>query len=309
MVNTPVLFETFARPQYARQVFDAIKANKPKKLYFYSNKARADRPEEIKNNEVIRSWAKEVDWDCELHTFFREEYVDVYTSLNGALDWVFKNEPEAIILEDDCVPTSAFFSFCDQMVEKFRDEKNVWCISGDNYLDYKPEGADFFFSQYHFMFGWASWRDRWEQIIWDNLDIASFIRENVLAGRFKTNMQLKKRYKELSYIKEKVDSTHCWDYAFGFAIDLNKGVTVHPKEHLVTCVGMLGAHSQLVEKSMFDIEANPSSSTYLISLDNKLIAPDKQYDYLFFKKFERYQSLTSRIRRFIKREIKRFFNK
>ena len=24
---------------------------------------------------------KEIDWDCELHTFFREEYVDVYTCL------------------------------------------------------------------------------------------------------------------------------------------------------------------------------------------------------------------------------------
>lgn len=39
-MDTAVLFETFARPQYARQVFDQIKKAKPKKLYFYSNKAR-----------------------------------------------------------------------------------------------------------------------------------------------------------------------------------------------------------------------------------------------------------------------------
>jgi len=78
-MDTAVLFETFARPQYARQVFDQIKKAKPKKLYFYSNKARVDRPDEVRNNEEIRSWVKEIDWDCELHTFFREEYVDVYT--------------------------------------------------------------------------------------------------------------------------------------------------------------------------------------------------------------------------------------
>lgn len=53
---------------------------------------------------------KEVDWDCELHTFFREEYVDVYTSVRGAMDWVFDNEEQAIILEDDCVPSVAFLS-------------------------------------------------------------------------------------------------------------------------------------------------------------------------------------------------------
>ena len=50
-MDTAVLFETFARPQYARQVFDQIKKAKPKKLYFYSNKARVDRPDEVRNNE------------------------------------------------------------------------------------------------------------------------------------------------------------------------------------------------------------------------------------------------------------------
>lgn len=53
-MDTAVLFETFARPQYARQVFDQIKKAKPKKLYFYSNKARVDRPDEVRNNEEIR---------------------------------------------------------------------------------------------------------------------------------------------------------------------------------------------------------------------------------------------------------------
>lgn len=109
-MDTAVLFETFARPQYARQVFDQIKKAKPKKLYFYSNKARVDRPDEVRNNEEIRSWVKEIDWDCELHTFFREEYVDVYTSVQGAMDWVFENEEQAIVLEDDCVPSVAFLS-------------------------------------------------------------------------------------------------------------------------------------------------------------------------------------------------------
>jgi hypothetical protein len=92
-----------------RQGKDQIKKAKPKKLYFYSNKARVDRPDEVRNNEEIRSWVKEIDWDCELHTFFREEYVDVYTSVQGAMDWVFENEEQAIVLEDDCVPSVAFF--------------------------------------------------------------------------------------------------------------------------------------------------------------------------------------------------------
>ena len=132
MVVTPVLFETFIRDDYARQVFDVIKRAKPLKLYFYSNKGR-NQGDEIEKNDRIRSWVKEIDWDCELHTFFREECVDVYTSLKGAVDWVFETEESVIVLEDDVVPTFAFFDFCDQMITKFKDDHRVWNISGDNF--------------------------------------------------------------------------------------------------------------------------------------------------------------------------------
>ena len=43
MVETPVLFITFVRPDYARQTWEGIKAAKPKTLYFYSNKGREEK--------------------------------------------------------------------------------------------------------------------------------------------------------------------------------------------------------------------------------------------------------------------------
>ena len=128
MVQTPVLFETFVRIDYARKVWDAIKTAQPKKLYFYSNKGRKDIEGEIEKNDEIRSWIKEIDWDCDLHTWFRDECVNQYISLKGAMDWVFSNEEQAIVLEDDCVPSLAFFSYCDQLLEKFKNDKRVWLI-------------------------------------------------------------------------------------------------------------------------------------------------------------------------------------
>ena len=53
MVETPVLFETFVRVDYARQVWNAIKKAQPKKLYFYSNKGRAEKEgEDSKNGRI-----------------------------------------------------------------------------------------------------------------------------------------------------------------------------------------------------------------------------------------------------------------
>ena len=53
MVETPVLFITFVRSGYARQTWEGIKAAKPKTLYFYSNKGRAEKEGEIERNEEI----------------------------------------------------------------------------------------------------------------------------------------------------------------------------------------------------------------------------------------------------------------
>lgn len=248
MVNTPVLFETFVRVDYARQVWDAIKAAQPKKLYFYSNKGRAEKEGEIERNNEIRSWVNEIDWDCELHTWFREECVDVYTSLKGAISWLFENEESGIVLEDDCVPTPAFFSFCDQMIEKYKDNMKVWYISGDNFLNNNPSNQDYIFSHNHWLYGWASWRSRWEQLSWDGVPFDSIIGSELYKDFYKTKGQIQFRKKELIRIKEFVNRTNCWDFIFGITADLKGALRVVPREHLITNVGLQGEHSSIATK-------------------------------------------------------------
>lgn len=48
--------------------------------------------------------------------------------------WVFEKEEQAIILEDDCIPNLDFFRYCDEMLEKYKDDERVMMVSGSNYL-------------------------------------------------------------------------------------------------------------------------------------------------------------------------------
>ncbi len=85
MVNTPVLFVPFARPEYAFKTFEAIKNAKPKKLYFYSDKARENMSDEVISNNQIRALVNDIDWNCELKTFFREKHSDAFILHFGVL--------------------------------------------------------------------------------------------------------------------------------------------------------------------------------------------------------------------------------
>lgn len=243
-MNTAVLFETFARPQYARQVFDQIKKAKPKKLYFYSNKARMDRPDEVRNNEEIRSWVKEVDWDCELHTFFREEYVDVYTSVRGAMDWVFDNEEQAIILEDDCVPSVAFFEYCDFFLDKYKEDKSIGFISGANYLkSYVPEKEiDHIYCNLFCFYGFATWKDRWKTLDF-NITCEEFIEKSYINRYYRGKKESIIMAQYFMGVDDFVKRTHCWDYIFNLNSFKNDWYGVYPIVNLVMNIGACGVHT------------------------------------------------------------------
>ena len=158
-LTSPVLFLIFNRPETTQQVFSAIRKAKPPRLYVAADGPRSDYPNEDEKCEHSRKIATNVDWDCEVKTLFRDQNIGCRLAVGQAIYWFFEQEPEGIILEDDCLPSQSFFWFCQEMLEYFRNDKAVGVICGfySNELEYKPS-ASFFFSRYLRVWGWAGWR-------------------------------------------------------------------------------------------------------------------------------------------------------
>lgn len=297
MVQTAVLFETYIRDEYARKVFDAIKAAQPKKLYFYSNKALDDHPDDVRRNENIRSWVKEVDWDCELHTWFRDKQVDVYTSTQCATSWVFEHEEQAIILEDDCVPSLAFFDFCDKMLEKYRDNPMIWSICGNNWMeDYNPHGYDILFTKDMHFYGWASWRDRWEKINWEYDFIADYEKSGFFDAFF--NTEKKRRYYKRHYADshEFLNRTHVWDYLFVNTGWHHNAFGIYPARNLVENIGLEGSHNKQKRKEIWNAPVTYDKPTYDVVNIPPFVQEDPMVeDRIFYLSRYRYTTLKYRI--------------
>lgn len=250
MVDVPVLFETFARPEYARQAFDAIKQAKPRTLYFYSNKARSDRPDEVERNNVVREYIKEIDWDCDLHTFLRDEYVDVFTSLWGSLDWFFSNVDCGIVIEEDVVTCPAFYDYMTQLLNKYKDTKNVWLISGDNALpQYSPKRMSYFPSRFADIYGWGSWADRWNSMDREMAQWPSFRHSKEFTSYYGNWMQrfLQKKYFDQVYNNK--ENYHSWDIVLHYNMALNNGYCLMPFTNMVADIGVSGANHNSGQES------------------------------------------------------------
>lgn len=280
MVQNPVLFITFVRPEYARRSWDAIKAAKPKTLYFYSNKGREEKDGEIKRNEEIRSYIKEIDWECDLHTWFRDKTVNVYESLYGAISWLFENEDQGIILEEDCVASLAFFDYCDKLLPRYKEDYRIWIISGDNYYEKINFGPfDYFYSQDMQIFGWASWKSRWNQVDWNKgLDIKNLILERVLDSAFRTRVKRRIYKKLINKLGDFIQETKCWDYTFLTYGIGNNSLSVVPARHLVMNIGLDGTHNHHEKVKPWNLPVSYLDPIFPVENKPAFIQPNLKYD-------------------------------
>lgn len=291
--DAAVLLIAFGRVDYARKTFEAIKAAKPSKFYFYTNAGRPDHPDECRRNDIVKSMAKEVDWPCEFKTWFREEPVGVLDSIRLAINWVFENEEKAIVMEEDCVGAPAWFTFANEMLEMYKDEKRIWMIGGSNYAEgYNPLGYSYHFSRNFFINGWASWRDRWQKVDWEHLDYLSILKEGVIDSYYPTTKERNYHKDNLKRNASVLAQNKCWDFAFWYTAVANNAYSITPSYHLVQNIGVEGVHQgplgrlQLLLGNKLQIPYNPITFTQDILDSNnqpKFLHPNAEFDKKVYK--------------------------
>lgn len=165
-VDIPVLLIFFNRPDKIEQVFQQVKKARPSKLYLYQDGARVGNLHDQQNVLKCREAVANIDWNCEVHRLYQEKNFGCDPSEYIAQKWMFSQEQEGIILEDDDVPALSFFTFCKELLEKYRNDDRIAIICGMNNYDVETSTDDsYFFSKRGSIWGWASWKrfiDLWD---------------------------------------------------------------------------------------------------------------------------------------------------
>lgn len=237
MLKTPVLFLVFNRPEATAKCFGAIRVARPARLYVAADGPRAGRLGEAERCEQVRAIATAVDWPCEVKTLFRSENLGCRRAVSGALDWFFEAEPEGIVLEDDCLASADWFRFAEEMLERYRDDDRIMCISASHFhgVAHVPEHS-YFFSRYNHCWGWASWRRAWamydsDMTAWPDLRTRGWLRGIGHGSRIFA-----------TYWRDIFDRVHAqqinsWAYRWTFSCWAQSGLTILPERNLVSNIG------------------------------------------------------------------------
>jgi hypothetical protein len=249
--RSPVLFLIFNRPENTRRVFGAIRAARPKQLYIAADGPRKDIPGEEQQCNQTRQIIDQIDWDCELKTLFRTENTGCKWGVSEAINWFFAQEEEGIILEDDCLPANSFFRFCDELLDRYRNDPDIRHITGCNLQFNKIwGGASYYFSNRVHVWGWATWKRAWTDY---DITLAQYSADEVMqAMKNIYNDDLVAEAWTRIFIDQKAGKVNSWAYPLDFANFLNKGLVIIPNENLVSNIGFAaGATNTLAEESIY----------------------------------------------------------
>ncbi|QXE92322.1 glycosyltransferase family 2 protein [Geomonas subterranea] len=235
-MRSPVAFFIFNRPDTTARVFEAIRKAAPPTLLVIADGPRSDREGEAEKCAAARAIASNVDWPCQVLLNFSDVNLGCKRRISSGMDWVFGTVGEAVILEDDCVPEPTFFRFCDELLEKFRDDDRVAMISGNNFHGDSAEITEsYYFSRRPHIWGWATWRRSWRRY---DVEMKSW-------PAVKKSGWLKQLFPQRAvarYWRVLFDAVHrgdidTWDHQFTYCCFLHDTLCVMPAVNLVSNIG------------------------------------------------------------------------
>jgi len=259
-LETAVLFLIFNRLDTTKQVFEAIKKAKPPRLYIAADGARENKEGEKEKVEAVRKYVMDnIDWNCEVKTLFREKNLGCKYAVSSAITWFFENEEQGIILEDDCLPSQSFFWFCEELLEKYKDDMRIWHIGGYKHSYLQGDSYSYNFSRFTQIWGWASWSSRWQYY---DVTLSHFQKNNNLLFDyefFREEFENKSRVEILNKVLNGQIDT--WDYQWNFTVRINNGLSIRPSVNLIRNIGFgedathtFGKNKEIEQNIAKDIE-------------------------------------------------------
>lgn len=236
--DVPILIIAWRRPHTLLEVINSIRPLSPTLVFFACDGPNPAHPGEVERVDATRSvFEHEIDWPCTVQRLYSDDNLGCRVGVSRAINWFFDHVEEGIILEDDCIPHPDFFPYCATLLERYRHDNRVWCISGNNFQDGQWRGdGSYYLSRYNHCWGWATWRRCWDNYDGNFSQMSKMVDFNYLKSIFEDPIERKYWQRIWQQLIEK-NEPDSWAYRWTFTCLANGGLTILPNRNLVNNIG------------------------------------------------------------------------
>lgn len=187
----PVVIFCYDRPRELERMINTLKKNKEASetdVYVFCDGPKT--PQNKQKNDEVRNFLQSLKGFKSLNLSISEINKGLAPSIIAGVTEVLKIYDQVIVLEDDLLLSTNFLAWMNSALNYYRNENKVFSVSGfcpsviKNNKSYEYDG---FFTHKAHSWGWATWKDRWDQVDWDVKD----------WNEFSTNRKLQKDFNSI----------------------------------------------------------------------------------------------------------------
>jgi hypothetical protein len=232
---SPILLFAFKRVEPLKKTIDALRQNygaADAELFIFCDGPK--NPNDNPKVDEVRRYVDSVEGFNHKMVFKSEQNKGLARSIIDGVSYVLESYDTVIVLEDDLVTSRNFLVYMNSALRFYKDDQKIFSISAFTYPIRKPEGYpyDVFFNNRACSTGWATWKDRWNEVDWHRLKNASMkevLRTKALGTDFPSLIQ--------KYRTKRIDS---WAVPWCYHQFTQRSLTVYPVISKIQNVGFGG---------------------------------------------------------------------
>ena len=184
----PILVFAYKRLDTLKLTIDALKKNQlsnESSLFIFSDAAKKEEDQDLVNQ--IRNYLKTIDGFKTIKIVESPINKGLAKSIIEGVTTIFKNHESVIVVEDDLITTPNFLAYMNKSLQAYTNQKKVFSIAGYSFdLTKKSTNVEYdaYFVNRGWPWGWATWKDRWENVDWDVKDYEQFKKDKKAQKAF-----------------------------------------------------------------------------------------------------------------------------
>ncbi|MFA6629791.1 MAG: hypothetical protein WCS55_08525 [Sulfuricurvum sp.] len=290
MAYAPIALFTYNRLEELEYTVQALQHNllaAESDLTVYSDAPKTEK--EIEKVSRVRAFLKTLDGFKSITVVERNENFGLARSVIEGVSDILRLHDKVIVLEDDLLTSKNFLTYMNKALDFYQHEERIFSISGytmplkslreyknDTYLALRPAS-----------WGWATWKNQWENIDWELQDYDTFIQDKKAIKRFnRGGIDLTRM---LTNYKNKKNNS--WAIRWSYAMFKAQKYAVYPKLSKVQNIGFSDDATHCTNEHIYmtDLDSGEQFAfdfTSHIALDKK-ITEDFKSVYEFHNKLLR----------------------
>jgi hypothetical protein len=244
-IKVEIVVLLYNRPDHARAVFDSLAKNGVSAVSVFMD--APDRPETAERQKAMIDELSTRP-GLEVTLFRHRERQGLAKSVRFALATVFERSDGAILLEDDCVVRPGGIDFLRAGLEALQHDRRVRSLCGYLYPCgfIRSDGAPIVLQRFC-TWGWATWRDRWQDY---NPDLLAVLRKLEARGVRIDELtnDIAALCRSEAYLQNRVD---IWSVPWILEHYATNTFSVYPCDSLIDNIGFDGSGQNCVVSSDF----------------------------------------------------------